>query len=171
MRLDKNVFKNFDLLLKKIDFLEKKIYKLEAHIKEKNELLKNHITRIADNDVASSKCILKELSYSDLSPEEAFLNYNKKDYNFFLLDVSEKSFYSPHSIEESYRIELEFLEMRIDELPSKRTPIYVLSETGTRSILACEILHKYGFHNVNNISGGHKFWPGHKKRNHLKIAS
>ena len=42
-----------------------------------------------------------------------------------------------------------------------------MSEDGTNSILACKMLCELGFLNVNNISGGHKYWPGHKKENQL----
>jgi rhodanese-related sulfurtransferase len=39
----------------------------------------------------------------------------------------------------------------------------IISENGLRSIQACELLIKKGFFNINNISGGHEFWPGHTK--------
>ena len=45
--------------------------------------------------------------------------------------------------------------------------IFVISEKGVRSILACKILNRFGFYNLSNISGGHKFWPGHKVNDHF----
>jgi rhodanese-related sulfurtransferase len=41
--------------------------------------------------------------------------------------------------------------------------VLVISENGTTSILACEFLNQMGFYNINNISGGYKFWPGYRK--------
>lgn len=162
MKLDKNVFKNIDLLNQKIDSLSDQLTSLKAELERKNHVIKTNLSRLSCGDSISSDCIMSEMVYQDLSPEEAFKLYQKENYNFIFLDVSEKSFTSISPIEETIKIELEFLEMRINELNSKSTPIFVISENGTRSILACEILKRYGFININNISGGHKFWPGHR---------
>lgn len=163
MKLDKNVFKNIDLLNQKIDSLNEQIKELKSEVQQKDYILKTNLSRIATGDKLSPDCIMSGMVYQDLSPQEAFELYSKENYNFILLDVSKKSFSSATHIEETLKIELEFLEMRIDEFNSKSTPILVISEDGTRSILACEILKRFGFININNISGGHKFWPGHKK--------
>ena len=46
------------------------------------------------------------------------------------------------------------------EIQARTTPILIISEDGTKSILACEFLVKRGFYNCNNISGGYKYWYG-----------
>lgn len=163
-----NIFKNIDLLNQKIDSLVDEISSLKAEIKSKDQLFKTYFSRLASNELISCNSIDFEMGYFDLTPTDAFKNYSKKDYNFVMIDVSEKNFMSVTSIDESVKVELEFLEMKISDIASKATPIYVISENGTRSILACELLYSLGFKNINNISGGHKFWPGHKQ---LKIAA
>lgn len=168
MNAKKNIFKNIDLLNQKIDSLSEEVVNLKNQIKTKDELFKTYFSRLASNEAISFESIDFEMGYLDFSPTEAFEKYSKDDYNFVLLDVSEKNFMPISLIEESLMIELEFLEMRANEITSKSTPIYVISEDGTRSILACELLYRLGFKNINNISGGHKFWPGHKQ---LKIAA
>ena len=54
---------------------------------------------------------------------------------------------------------LEELNMRYAEIPNRTTPILVISEVGLRSIKASELLVKKGFYNVNNVSGGYRYWP------------
>jgi rhodanese-related sulfurtransferase len=168
MKDRKNIFKNIDLLNQKIDSLSEEVVSLRQQIKKKDDLFKTYFSRLASNETINIDSIDFDMGYLDLSPSEAFKEYSKDDYNFVLLDVSEKNFVAISSIEETLKIELEFLEMRVNEISSKSTPIYVISEDGTRSILACELLYNLGFKNINNISGGHKFWPGHKQ---LKIAA
>ena len=69
--------------------------------------------------------------------------------------------YSPiEELPEAMHIPLEELNIRFTEISNKSTPVYIISENGVKSILACEILNECGYYNVNNISGGYKFWPG-----------
>ncbi len=79
--------------------------------------------------------------------------------DFIILDVT-KADYSPAArLKGIIKIPLEELASRYAEIQNKTTPILIISECGLRSIKACELLVKKGFFNVNNISGGYKFWP------------
>ncbi|MCT4642045.1 MAG: hypothetical protein N4A33_07065 [Bacteriovoracaceae bacterium] len=151
-----------------ITYLKEEITNLENKIKDLTSFIESSLLRISQYENLNDQMIINKTKYNDLNPQKAYEIYSKHNYNFLLLDVSKLN----HSleIEEAIKVELEFLEMNIENLTSIRTPIFIISEKGVRSILACEILSNYGFLNINNISGGHKFWPGHKKTN-LKIAA
>jgi rhodanese-related sulfurtransferase len=88
--------------------------------------------------------------------------------DFIFLDVSSEQFQSKANIQGIMKIPFSQLERRYAEIPSKTIPIMVISEDGLYSILACEILVRKGYFNVNNISGGHQFWPGASVENQLE---
>lgn len=162
MNTQKNISNTIESLATEVKNLKSEIKNLKIQALDRENLLKNHLLRLASKESIDIGSIYFDIPYIDIDPVKAFSIFSLQSYNFILLDVSKKGFSHSEKIEESLKIELEFLEMRIDELPSKSTPIYVISEKGIRSILACEALYKLGFININHISGGHKFWPGHK---------
>ncbi len=148
----------------KIYSLETSLFTQELKFQRENEILHSQILRLKNGDQLSDDYITKKLTYLDMSPERAFEFYNDKDKNFFLLDVSESRFQPIAELPEVYRIPLEDLEKSNHRLPGKNHSILVISEKGVRSILACKVLHEMGFHNLNNVSGGYKFWPGFRKK-------
>ncbi len=51
------------------------------------------------------------------------------------------------------------VEQHVHELvPDRTKPLYVYSETGSRSALACDVLKKMGYANVHNVAGGIERW-------------
>jgi rhodanese-related sulfurtransferase len=80
-----------------------------------------------------------------------------------MVDVSSKEFKPDQQIPEIIHIPWEEFSDRFIEISSRTTPILIISEDGTNSILACEFLVKLGYYNCNNISGGYKHWRGFQK--------
>lgn len=150
-------------LKKQIQELKRQTILLNKKVERLESLDRFHLMRIKNNDELSDQYILNGMEYLDLSPEKAYRIYNDIDKDFIVLDVSDKNYVPFKKLPESRFIPLEQLEDKVHEFTNKALCIFVISETGVRSILACKILNKAGFFNVNNISGGHKYWPG----NHL----
>lgn len=143
--------------------LQSRLDSLEDKLRRTKNLEKFHLMRIKNNEELSDDFILKNLTYLDLSPEKAFKLYSETDRDFILLDVS-KAIYQPfEELPEVKKIPLEDLEYSGHLIHGKSIPIFVISEDGLRSILACKKLSELGFYNLNNISGGYKFWPGFRK--------
>ena len=156
-----------------LEFINSRLSNIEKHIARMDEKLDfsislqiNHLLRLKHNAPLDDNTILMGCPYNDLSPERAFQIFKNPDLDFLIIDVSAKSYHG-HKIEGALAIPLEELNIRFVEIPSKTTPLLLISENGLRSIQAAEILVKKGFFNVNNISGGHLYWPGHPK-NHSK---
>ena len=139
-----------------------------ARIEEKTDLSlsiqRNHLIRIKNGEELSDEMVLMGRPYNDLSPEKAFKIYQNPDIDFMVLDVTSKSYTPVSQLDSVTKITIEELETRVHEIKSKTTPILVISEDGVNSIHACEILTKAGFFNVNNVSGGYKFWPGFRMK-------
>ena len=145
--------------------IEKNIAKIDDKIEFGLSLQRNFLIRIKNGEDIEDSTILLGRPYNDLSPAKAYSIYKNPDADFIILDVSSKNFNAVVRPKGSVHIPLEELNTRYAELQSKTTPILVISEDGLRSILACETLVKKGHYNVNNISGGYKFWPELKKSN------
>lgn len=75
-----------------------------------------------------------------------------------ILDVrTEEEFVTGH-ITDAINIPVDELEYRIDELKDKTGKILVYCKSGSRSVIACEILEQYGLTNIYNV-GGVVDWP------------
>ena len=162
-KLKNNIYHTFNLINARLNHLEKKIAELDEKLDEVIQIERSHLVRVKNGEELSDDFILKGRTYYDLSPEQAFELYNDPDKDFILLDVSAKGYQAFDTLPEAIKIPLEELAIRHQEIQNKNTTLFIMSENGVRSILACELLQRCGFHNINNISGGHKFWPGHKK--------
>jgi rhodanese-related sulfurtransferase len=160
--VDDSINKEISQLRSLVKRLEERVYDLEAKLEDSKSLEKSHLLRVKNQDELSDDYILKGHKYLDLSPEKAFRLYNDFDNDFILLDVSKPIFQPFQELPEVRKITLEDLEMSSHLIGGKGKSIYVISEDGVRSILACKILNKLGFVNLNNISGGYKFWPGYR---------
>ena len=157
----------FDLE-KRVSSLEKLVDVLTNRISELDQQEKVHFLRANNNERVSDDFIIGHKKYHDLSPEKAFNIYNDKDRNFILLDVQHEDFEPIADFPEVTRIPLEMLVDELKKIPNKATSILVISERGVRSIIACEVLYNHGYYNINNVSGGYKYWPGF---NNLKSIS
>lgn len=161
--LDEELYRRMYELEHEINELNQKVGDLSIELNRKEIAQRNLLLRIKNREYISTDQILKGIPYSDLSPELAYKQYQNEDKDFIFLDVSEPSFKPFMEIPEARKIPYENLLMEAYLLSNKHTPILVISEQGVRSILACRLLVELGYVNVNNISGGHKFWPGYRE--------
>jgi rhodanese-related sulfurtransferase len=160
--MDLKIFQMLEFMNTRLSNIEKNIARMDEKLDFSILLQRNHLVRVKNGEDIDDNMILMGRPYNDLSPQKAWSIYNNQNLDFILLDVSHKSVAKNiNKIEESLIIPLEELNVRYGEIPSKTLPIMIISENGLRSIQACELLIKKGFFNVNNISGGHEFWPGH----------
>lgn len=167
-KLQNNIFYKLNEMIDRIDELEKRLNRLEKATDDEFQVQKCQLMRVKNGDYLSDDYVLNGRSYSDLSPEAAWDLYNQRDLDFILLDVTQKSYYPMEELPEAINIPLEELNLRVREIVNKATRVIVISEDGTRSILACEMLNRHGFYNVSNISGGYKFWPGFRELRHKR---
>ena len=151
----------------KVKILEKLVETLQNQLIELSHQTTSHTLRLNNGEELSLEYITRNSKYQDLSPEKAYEFYNHKNRNFILLDVSENGFTPIADLPEALIIPLEELSGSLSKMPNRATSILVISEDGVRSIRACEILHREGYFNVNNISGGYKYWPGYNNLSHL----
>lgn len=161
--MDLKIFQMLDLINARLSNIEKNIARIDEKMDFSIAMQRNHLIRIKNGEEIDDSMILFGRPYNDLSPAKAFEVYQNQDQDFIILDVSAENYKAAGSLDGSLVIPFENLEKRASEISSKITPILIISENGLRSILACELLIKRGFFNVNNISGGHQYWPGHMK--------
>ncbi len=143
-----------------INHLEAKILALEVKLDRLIQIERDHLIRVKNKEELSDEFILQGKSYQDLTPEKAWKFYQKEDFNFIFIDVSSGDFRPLKRIPEALHLPWEDFRNRFIEIQSRTTPIFVICEDGTHSVLACEFLVKHGFFNCNNISGGYKHWKG-----------
>ncbi len=166
-----NVFEILNLINSRLSHIEKKLNYMEEKLDLSLSIQRNHLIRIKNHEDISDDVILTGRPYNDLSPEKAYQIYQNPDLDYFLLDVSREEYKPERNLKEAIKIPLEELEERCFELVNHTTPILVISEQGVRSIQACELLIKKGYFNINNVSGGYKFWPGFKLKETQKSVS
>ena len=157
--MDIKFMQTLEFLNTRLTNIERNIAKLDEKVDYAITLQKNHLIRVKNGENLSDSIILESLPYNDLSPQKAFEIYSDKDMDFFLLDVTKLGYDSGIKLDGRIHIPFEELNMRYAEIPNRTTPILVISEVGLRSIQACEMLVRKGFYNVNNISGGYRYWP------------
>ena len=155
-----NLFAQIQAFEKHVEDLEGRILQLEQRIEQMIEVERNHLIRVKNNEEVSDEFIQNGRRYQDLSPEKAWKLYCDRDFDFILIDVSDKEFNPDNKIPEAQKIPWEDFPNRFYEITTKTTPILIISEDGTNSVLACEYLTKRGYYNCNNISGGYKHWKG-----------
>lgn len=155
-----NVFSQLQTFEQEISRLEGRILELETRLHKLLEIERNHLIRVKNGEEVSDEFILNGRSYMDLSPEKAWRLYRNPDFDFILLDITSRDFEPVNRLPEALHIPWEEFPDRFMEIQSRTTPILIISEDGTNSVLACEFLVKRGFFNCNNISGGYKFWKG-----------
>lgn len=75
----------------------------------------------------------------------------------FFLDVRTSDEVSYGLVKGSTNIEIDQLRHRLDELPSKDTPIYVMCRVGHRGYVATMMLNHLGYHAIN-VDGGYDLY-------------
>jgi rhodanese-related sulfurtransferase len=160
MRRARNIFEQLQQFEEQFSRLETRILQLDLKIENLVNIQRNHLIRLKNQEEVSDEFIMNGRSYQDLSPEQAWKLYSDQNFDFILIDVSSRNFHPAQRIPEARHLPWEdFLHGSLDIL-NKTTPLLIISEDGTRSILACEFLVKRGFYNCNNISGGYEYWKG-----------
>ncbi|MBC99143.1 MAG: hypothetical protein CME63_15485 [Halobacteriovoraceae bacterium] len=162
--MEMKIFKMLEEMNQRLSNIENNISRLDEKMDFSISLQRNHLIRVKNGQDIDDSMILYGRPYNDLSPQRAFEIYNDPDMDFILIDVSHQGTVPSELLPGSIPLPLEELSARCHEIINKTTPILVISERGLRSIQACEILVKKGFFNLNNISGGHEFWPAKRKR-------
>jgi rhodanese-related sulfurtransferase len=160
-----NVFAQLQAFESQIVRLEDRILELETRIEQMIQVERNHLVRVKNHEEVSDEFIQHGRKYQDLSPEKAWKLYCNKDYDFILIDVTEIDYKPLSNIPEAQRMPWSEFSERFFEIQSRTTPILIISEDGTNSVLACEYLVKHGYFNCNNISGGYKHWKGFQLKN------
>ena len=150
--------------------IEKNITRIDEKLEFSIQLQRNHLIRVKNGEDLDDNTVLYGRPYNDLTPHQALEIYNDRDADFILVDVSERNYNPARQLDGVIRIPLEELNWRYVEISSRTLPILLISEKGLRSIQASELLVKKGFFNINNISGGHQFWPEEEK-SVLKLQS
>lgn len=164
MRKASNIFEQLQIFEKEINRLEGKVLELEQRMEMLIQVERNHLIRLKNNEEPSDDFLAHGRKYQDLSPEKAWKLYQNKDFDFILLDVSARDYRPYRRIPEATHIPWEEFYDRFFEIQAKTTPILIISEDGTNSVLACEHMVKHGYYNCNNVSGGYKFWKGFQIR-------
>jgi rhodanese-related sulfurtransferase len=159
-KVKNNIFYNINLLNERISQLENMIETMEIRFNKVIDITRSQLIRIKNHEEIANDTIYYGLSYNDLSPARAWRFYNNKDIDFIILDVSKNDFQEAFHFSEALKIPLEDLHEKCGEYLNKKTPILVICENGCRSTLACELLSALGYYNLNNVSGGHQYWPG-----------
>ena len=155
-----NIFAQLEVFEKEIVRLEERIFELESRIQKLIEIERNHLLRIKNKEEVSDDFIQSGRAYHDLSPEKAWKLYRNSNFDFILIYVTSKDYETFNRLPEAIHIPWEDFADRFLEIQTKTTPLLIISEDGTNSILACEYLVKRGYYNCNNISGGYKHWIG-----------
>jgi rhodanese-related sulfurtransferase len=155
-----NVFGQLQNFERDISQLEGRILELETRIHKLLEIERNHLIRVKNKEEVSDEFILNGRTYLDLSPEKAWRLYRNPDFDFILVDVTSKDYQPQNRLPEALHIPWEEFPDRFLEISSRTTPLLIISEDGTNSVLACEFLVKRGYYNCNNVSGGYKYWKG-----------
>lgn len=159
--MDLKIFQMLEFINSRLNNIEKNINRIDEKLDFAITLQRNHLVRVKNGEEIDDNMILMGRPYNDLSPQRAWNIFNNPNIDFIIVDVSQKN-YQVERLEGSLHIPLEELNVRFVEIPSKTVPVMLISENGLRSIQACELLVKKGFFNIDNISGGHQFWPGNK---------
>lgn len=152
-------FQMMEFINSRLTNIEKNIARLDEKMDFSITLQRNHLIRVKNGEDIDDSMILMGSPYNDLSPQKAHTTFNNPDMDFLVLDVSSESFKPKERLTGAIHIPMEELDRRYAEIQNRTTPILVISEKGLRSIQACELLIKKGYFNINNISGGYKFWP------------
>lgn len=164
-----NVLQTLEFINNRLSNIENNIARMEDKLDFSIQLQRNHLIRIKNGEEIDDNMVLMGRPYNDLTPANAYKIYNNPDQDFILVDVSAVE-YQGERVEGSVRIPLEELNRRYAEIQSRTLPVLILSEQGLRSIQAAEMLVKKGFFNINNISGGLRFWPGFRLKQATNTA-
>ncbi|MDA8792794.1 rhodanese-like domain-containing protein [Bacteriovoracaceae bacterium] len=158
IKLQSNIFYRINILEQTIQTLETKISRLDRNLKHNVFKMKSNLINFMQTDSLNIESIFKEYNYIDLAPN-TFHNITKSEHPFLILDVSKESSEKAEQFKNQnyYHIPFDQIKDKHGLLPSKIYPTIIISQDGTKSILACEELYKLGFYAIFNVSGGYNF--------------
>lgn len=163
-RLQNNVFHLINALAGRVAHIETQVERLRDEMRKEMRNQRQHMVRLKNREELSDSFLLNGHPYHDLSPENAWRVFEDKNADGLFLDVSHADYRPEGGRPEGVKhIPLEELENRLAELPPHHVPLYLISEDGLRSILACEYLNQVERPLCNNVSGGWKFWVGFRR--------
>jgi len=166
-KLQNNAFYLINSLTGRVASLEAQIFQLRREMDKNFAIQRQHMIRLKNQQEIPDDFLRRGRPYLDLTPEQAWRQYQDPEFDFIFLDVSHREFTPEVARAKTTRhIPLEELADRWHELPQSSTPILVISEDGLRSILACDFFVAKGYYNCSNVSGGWRYWPGAR----LKLA-
>jgi rhodanese-related sulfurtransferase len=155
-----NVFGQLQAFEQEIGRLEGRILELEQRLETLIQVERNHLIRVKNDEEVSDDFIFNGRMYLDLSPDKAWKMYQNQDIDFIVIDVSADDYQPLERLQGAIHIPWEDFSQRFLEVTNQTTPLIIISEDGTNSVLACEFLVKRGYYNCNNVSGGYKHWRG-----------
>jgi rhodanese-related sulfurtransferase len=155
-----NVFGQLQAFEQEIGRLEGRILELEQRLENLIQVERNHLIRVKNHEEISDDFIYNGRKYLDLSPDKAWKMYQNQDADFIIIDVSAEDYEPQERLAGAIHMPWEDFTERFLEVTNQTTPLLIISEDGTNSVLACEFLAKRGYYNCNNVSGGYKHWRG-----------
>jgi metal-sulfur cluster biosynthetic enzyme/rhodanese-related sulfurtransferase len=120
---------------------------------------RTHLALVAGGDAPERDVILHGRAFTDIQAAPALVLYEQTP-ELFVLDVRTEAEHTQSHIPRSKLIPLDELEDRLQELPSKHTPILVHCASGGRSVAACRLLADHAYARLLNLAGGMDAWPG-----------
>ena len=143
----------------KIKALESRVFDLEKKLNHLKATFTMNLIRVKNNDLIGDKTIMELEPYIDISAFKAYEYCLDENKQYFIIDVERPDYERPVNFKNITFIPLTELEKNISKIPTRTSPLFVISEDGIKSIHACEILSKKEFYNCYNISGGYEKWP------------
>jgi hypothetical protein len=164
-------FQTIRELKTQISSLEVALKKITLSQQNEIDCLKNYLLRLKNDEKFLDEDLIYQRPYRDYSPKMAYEFIQQGNRLFYVIDISPKNYLFhgkiPGSLSATFDQETHILFW--DEKPApKNAHLFVISEDGVKSILVCEKLSQLGYIQINHISGGHHFWPGHGESEALK---
>ena len=163
LKLKSNIFFRINNLDESMERIEKAVAALEREQQRLEKKIKAHLLQLfcLDKQLVTN-AVFNDYKYIDLSPTTASSVINS-DVHKIIIDVS--SFDHHHHDAglfknlHYFKIPFETLENSLENIPSKKIPIILISEDGLNSIKAANFLYSQGFYILMNVSGGYQYLP------------
>jgi metal-sulfur cluster biosynthetic enzyme/rhodanese-related sulfurtransferase len=160
-------------LWRRVDELERRlgeVRRLERSVEDVRGTLERglavtraHLADVAAGRPVSTAAIERGDPVRDLEAAPALMLWEQNP-DLFVLDVRTPAEFASGHIPRAHLVPLDELEDRLNELPSRDTPLLVTCAAGGRSASACAILADHGFTRLVNLAGGMHAWTGPRER-------
>ncbi len=155
-----------ELLLQKASKIESNIARLDEKIDDQIKLLRSHLIQVKRGQPLRDTTILNGLVYEEISAKEAYIRWQHDSGEILLIDVSSVN-QSSLSIKDNHFLHLRFdqIEKSALKIPSQYTTLFIISEDGIESILACQYLAKFCPQQITHVAGGLTYWLKENSQN------